>query len=153
VQRILAYDSEPGSFECATHQHVSNPPGDRQTHAKRRRTGQSPRFAERHVVALDPLVTSRFPDDALGHAVEIDLLVERHGRCVVDHDPIHAVEKLRTPSWIHALLCRVVHAVARRDSETRPGPAGLSRSVLHYSNDIHRDELETRWQRLGTRMS
>src|SRR5947199_10674333 len=54
---------------------------------RRRATPAAPRLLpvpERHVVGLDHLVAARLPVHALRNAVEVDLLVERHRRHLVD---------------------------------------------------------------------
>src|SRR2546429_6752190 len=66
---------------------------------------------ERHVVRLEPLVAPRLPVESLGDAVEIDLLVERHRRHLLDPEPIDAVVLLEALLFVHDRLRLVDHPV------------------------------------------
>src|SRR5437867_5757503 len=46
---------------------------------------------DRHIVPLDALVAPRLPDHAFGGAVEVELLVQRHGGSVLDPQPVDLV--------------------------------------------------------------
>src|SRR5438093_11418062 len=49
---------------------------------------------ERHVVGLDQFVAARFPVELAAGAVEIDLLVERHRRLILDPELVDPVDLL-----------------------------------------------------------
>src|SRR5262245_46358442 len=66
---------------------------------------------ERHVVGLQHLVAARLPVHALGDAVEIDLLVERHRRHLLDRGAVDPVVLLQSLLLLHDRLRLVDHAI------------------------------------------
>src|SRR5574341_2443174 len=54
-----------------------------------------------HVVGLDQLVTPRLPVEALGGAVEVELLVERHRGHLLDPEPVDPMILLEALLLVH----------------------------------------------------
>src|SRR5207253_8281394 len=54
-----------------------------------------------HVVGLDHFVTASLPGHALVDAVQVDLLVERHGRHLLDPELVDAVVLLEALLLVH----------------------------------------------------
>src|SRR5262249_46380226 len=66
---------------------------------------------ERHGVGLEPLVAARLPVETLAHAVQVDLLVERHRRHLFDPELVDPVVLLETLLLVHDGLGFVEHPV------------------------------------------
>src|SRR5438034_5380197 len=64
-----------------------------------------------HVVGLNHFVAARPPDHTLVDAVQIDLLVERHGRHLLDPELVDAVVLFEAFLLVHDRLRLVEHPV------------------------------------------
>src|SRR4030095_5828105 len=87
------------------------PPADEQDDALRRSRSTLLPVLERHRVGLEHLVASRLPVEALAHAVEIDLLVERHRRHLLEPELVDPVVLLQALLLVHDRLRLVDHPV------------------------------------------
>src|SRR5439155_2250156 len=94
--------SSLGSWHSATE---LRPPGERHL------TVRSAALLERHVVGLDQLVAARLPVEPAAGPVEVDLLVERYGRLVVQPQLVDAVVLLQALLVVHDRLRLVHHPV------------------------------------------
>src|SRR5262244_3102604 len=66
---------------------------------------------ERHGVGLEHLVAARLPVEPLAHAVEVDLLVERYCRHLVDPEFVDPVVLLQALLLVHDGLSFIEHPV------------------------------------------
>src|SRR5882672_1863043 len=86
---------------------------------------------ERHGVGLQHLVAPRLPVEALVHAVEVDLLVERHRRHLVDPELVDPVILLEALLLVHDRLRLVDHAVEVLVVPVHEDAGGLEERVVH----------------------
>src|SRR2546422_2227342 len=98
--------SSLGSWHSATE---LRPPGA--SHITHRRAATLLRLPERHAEGLDDLVASSFPVDPLADPVEVELLVERHRRHLLDPEAVDPVGLLEAVLVVHDRLGLVDHTV------------------------------------------
>jgi hypothetical protein len=65
----------------------------------------------RHVVALDAFVAARLPLESSRDAVQIELLVERHGGRGLHPEAVDALVQLEAPRGVHRALRLIDHPV------------------------------------------
>src|SRR5438445_9705720 len=97
--------SSLGSWHSATE---LRPPGD--SYLTTIRAALFP-VLERHRVGLEHLVAARLPVQTLAHAIEVDLLVERHRRHLVDPELVDPMVLLEALLLVHDGLGFVEHPV------------------------------------------
>src|SRR5258705_4953769 len=90
-----------------------------------------PRVLDRDVEAFDDLVAPGLPGRAPGGAVEVELLIERHRRRVVDPELVDALIELEPALGLHDGLGLVDHAVEVGVVVIREDLAGAEQRHIH----------------------
>src|SRR3989475_3842253 len=98
--------SSLGSWHSATE---LRPPGA--SYSTHRRATTLLRLPERHAEGLDDLVAASFPVDPPADPVEVELLVERHRRQLLDPEAVDPVVLLEALLVVHDRLGLVDHTV------------------------------------------
>src|SRR5881409_995385 len=98
--------SSLGSWHSATE---LRPPGA--SYTTHRRAATLLRLPERHAERLDDLVAASPPVDPLAYPVEVELLVERHRRHLLDPEAVDPVVLLKALLVVHDRLGLVDHTV------------------------------------------
>src|SRR2546425_8030286 len=106
ADRIRTGDVQLGKLAFCTE---LRPPGA--SYITHRRAATLLRLPERHAEGLDDLVAASFPVDPLADPVEVELLVERHRRHLLDPEAVDPVVLLEALLVVHDRLGLVDHTV------------------------------------------
>src|SRR5262249_60463694 len=90
----------------------------------------SPILLDRHVVRFDEFVAARFPVEPLGGAVEVELLIERHGGGVLDPELVDLVVLGQALLLVHDRLRLVEEAIELRIAVGREIVAGPEQGAI-----------------------